>query len=98
MRPLTEIEKQEKLPFPKWLPIVIGAVTGVLLRLASSRQLLILPSKEAEALSHVYRHGPGKGVTFPRLTAPSAIAHGHGDQQQRQRNQSTQRPLKLGAQ
>jgi hypothetical protein len=34
MRPLTEIEKKEQLPFPKWWPIVAGALVGVVLRLA----------------------------------------------------------------
>jgi hypothetical protein len=35
MQPLTEIEKQEKLPYPKWWwPIVGGALLGIALRLA----------------------------------------------------------------
>lgn len=34
MQPLTETEIQEKLPFPKWWPIVAGALLGVGLRLA----------------------------------------------------------------
>lgn len=34
MQPLTEAEKQEKLPFPKWWPIVAGALLGLGLRFA----------------------------------------------------------------
>jgi hypothetical protein len=35
MQPLTEIEKQEKLPYPKWWwPMVGGALLGIALRLA----------------------------------------------------------------
>ncbi|MBL8265787.1 hypothetical protein [Steroidobacter sp.] len=33
MQSVTEAEKQEKLPFPKWWPIVAGALVGVVLRL-----------------------------------------------------------------
>jgi hypothetical protein len=33
MQPLTEQERQEKLPYPKWWPIVAGALVGLLLRL-----------------------------------------------------------------
>ncbi|MFC4310757.1 SRPBCC domain-containing protein [Steroidobacter flavus] len=36
MQPLTEQEKQEKLPFPKWWPVVAGALVGLLLRLIYS--------------------------------------------------------------
>jgi hypothetical protein len=32
MQPLTEQERQEKLPYPKWWPIVAGALVGLLLR------------------------------------------------------------------
>jgi hypothetical protein len=33
MEPLTPVEKQEKLPYPKWWPIVGGALFGIALRL-----------------------------------------------------------------
>src|SRR5690242_18740225 len=33
MQPLTQIEKQEKLPYSKWWPIVGGALFGIALRL-----------------------------------------------------------------
>ena len=33
MQPLTDTEKQEKLPFPKWWPVVAGALVGLVLRL-----------------------------------------------------------------
>ena len=33
MQPLSEQERQEKLPYPKWWPIVAGALVGLLLRL-----------------------------------------------------------------
>lgn len=47
MRPLTETEKQERLPFPKWWPIVAGALLGVLLRLAYLGGALLTPASEA---------------------------------------------------
>ena len=34
MQPLSEAEKQASLPYPKWWPIVAGALVGVLLRLS----------------------------------------------------------------
>ncbi|WP_116810241.1 SRPBCC domain-containing protein [Steroidobacter cummioxidans] len=33
MQPLSDTDKQEKLPYPKWWPIVAGALVGLLLRL-----------------------------------------------------------------